>query len=191
MRDPLNPGEITVALRASKDGGAEDFERLYDLVYADLKRLAGYQARKSPDAVTLGATGLVNEAFLRLIRYTDAEWNDRDHFYAVASRAMRNVVVDECRRRLAGKRGGGEFHTDIDGQQLAAVERAEAVLAIDEELDNLRRENVTQADIIECRFFAGYTEEETAQTLGISTRSVQRHWKLAREWLRERLTDGD
>ncbi|MEM9302598.1 MAG: ECF-type sigma factor [Pseudomonadota bacterium] len=182
-------GDITQALRASLDGDSDAVENLYGLVYADLKRLAGFQHRRSPDAVTLTPTGLVNEAFLRLVNYSNADWGDRNHFFAVASKAMRQVVVDECRRRLAEKRGGGAVHEDIDAIEVPIERRAEAVLAVNEALDELRTENEKLAGVVECRFFAGLTEEETAQATGLSLRSVQRYWQQARGLLRERLED--
>ena len=180
-------GDITTALKASREGGASDWDHLFKLVYQDLRRLAGIQGRNSPDVVTLERTGLVNEAFLRLVKYSNVDWQSRDHFFAVASKAMRQIVVDECRRRLAEKRGGGAVHVDINDVDAEAERQAEAVLAINEELDALRASDPDLARVVECRFFAGYSEEETAAAMGVSLRTVQRKWKQARELLKERL----
>ncbi len=182
-----DPGDITQALRASAGGGDKAWSELLALVYEDLRRLARQQQYRSPDAITLNATGLVNEAFLRLVNYSNADWADRNHFFAVASKAMRQIVVDECRRRLAEKRGGGEQHVDIDFEQVSASGKIETVLAIDEALNLLQQDRPELAQVVECRFFTGLSEQETAETMGVSLRSVQRYWNQAREQLKAKL----
>lgn len=158
-----------------------------DLVYHELRRIAISQQRGAPAAMTLNATGVVHEAFLKLMHYDNADWNDRGHFFAVATRAMRQVVVDYCRQRLAKKRGGDAVHHELNEELIAANQQAENILNIDRAMETLEAENPKLARVVECRFFAGLSEAETSEAMDASLRSVQRYWHQARQRLQELL----
>jgi RNA polymerase sigma factor (TIGR02999 family) len=182
------PGELTELLRAYAAGDAAAFDRLVPLVYEDLRRVARGQLRKGGRGALLDTTALVHEVWFKLVDGRDVSWQDRGHFLAVSARAMRQVVVDQARRQGAAKRGGGEVHAVLDEGRVAAAEDAFQVLAIDQALDRLAARSPRLARVVECRFFAGLGEEETAEALGVSLRTVQREWMRARAWLREDLS---
>jgi RNA polymerase sigma factor (TIGR02999 family) len=181
------PGELTELLRAYAAGDAEALDRLVPLVYDDLRRVARGQLRRGIRGAVLDTTALVHEAWFKLSAGGDVAWQDRGHFLAVSARAMRQVIVDEARRRNAGKRGGGQAGAALDESRLASAGDAFQVLAIDQALDRLAARGPRLARVVECRFFAGLGEEETAEALGVSLRTVQREWTRARAWLREDL----
>lgn len=179
--------EVTQLLRAHRDGDRAAFERLVPLVYDDLRRIARRQlGRGNPDGI-LQTTALVHESYLKLVDQSRADFQDRSHFLAVAARAMRQVVVDHARRRGAAKRGGGGHQTTLDEGHVAVESQAEWLLAVDQALTRLGERDGRLARIVECRFFAGLSEEETAAALGISVRTAQRDWMRARAWLQEEL----
>jgi RNA polymerase sigma factor (TIGR02999 family) len=181
------PGEVTVLLRSYRAGDREAFERMVPLVYEDLRRIARRQlGRGNPDGV-LQTTGLVHECYLKLVDQEEADWQDRAHFLAVAARAMRQVVVDHARRRGAAKRGSGRRQTTLDDGLIAVDAQAEWLLALDQALTRLAEREPRLARVVECRFFAGLSEEETAAALDVSLRTAQRDWMRARAWLQEEL----
>ncbi|MET0552963.1 MAG: sigma-70 family RNA polymerase sigma factor [Vicinamibacteria bacterium] len=182
------PGELTELLRAYAGGDAGAFDRLVPLVYDDLRRVARQQLRRGTRGVVLDTTALVHEVWFKLSDGGAVPWQDRGHFLAVSARAMRQVIVDEARRRNAGKRGGGQADAVLDEGRVAAAGDAFQVLAIDQALDRLAARSPRLARVVECRFFAGLGEEETAEALGVSLRTVQREWTRARAWLREDLS---
>lgn len=186
MADTREVNELLAALR---DGNREAFDRVVDLVYQDLRRIARASLRGAGPGDTLQTTSLVNEAWLRLRKHHGAGWQDRDHFLRVCARAMRQIVVSGARRRAAGKRGGGQRPVTLDEQQLPGPEQAEAVLALDGALDRLARHNERLARVVECRHFAGMSADETGRALGISGRTVDRDWIRASAWLREALAE--
>ena len=183
---------ITEALVAFRNGAPDGMDRLAPLVYEQLKRIARKQLRAEPVGHTLSTTALVHEAYLRLVDQTRADWQDRGHFYAVASGAMRRILVDYARRYRAARRGGGvdgapARPVTLDDTDIPIDERADALVALDEALERLGRLDERQARVVECRFFGGLTEEETAGALGISQRTVAREWVTARGWLYQEL----
>lgn len=181
-------GEITHALVAWQRGDREAFGTLVTLAYEELRRIARRQLRRARPAETLDTTGLVHEAYLKLAgRRGGVAWEDRAHFYAICAHAMRQILVDFARRRCAGKRGDGQPAVDLDACDVAVLDQAETVLLVDRALDRLAAADARLARVVECRFFAGLTEEETAAALGVSSRTVRRDWLLARAWLREQL----
>ena len=187
---------ITDALVALRDGAPGALDRLVPLVYADLARIAHRQLRFEAVGHTLSTTALVHEAYLRLVDQTRAEWADRAQFFAVAAGAMRRVLVDHARRQRAGRRGGARSRAVSlealdagDAGLLAIGERADVLLALDEALERLAALDARQAQVVECRFFGGLTESETADGLGMTTRTVERDWVKARGWLYEALRD--
>ena len=187
-----DPEAITEALGALRNGAPDAMDRLAPLVYERLRRIAHRQLRAEPMGHTLSTTALVHEAYLRLVDQTRAEWQDRGHFFAVASGAMRRILVDYARRYRAARRGGGEDGAPVrpislDDTEIPVDERAEALVALDEALERLGEFDARQARVVECRFFGGLTEEETAAALGISQRTVAREWVTARGWLFQEL----
>jgi RNA polymerase sigma factor (TIGR02999 family) len=182
----LDPGEFTQLLIATRGGDAGSWSDLVRLVYSDLKRLARRQLT-AVDTDTLGATGLVNECYLRLFGQARVTVANRRHFFYLASRVMRQILCDYAREQLSEKRGGSQRREElsiVDAETFAETER---LVMIDDALRMLERENARLAHVFECRYFAGLSEAETAEALGISLRTVQRGWNLARGWLAERL----
>jgi RNA polymerase sigma factor (TIGR02999 family) len=180
-------GEVTQLLRAYGQGDPAAFDRVLPLVYDDLRRIARRRlGHGNPDGI-LDTTSLVHESYLKMVGQDEAFYQDRGHFLAVAARAMRQVVVDFARRRGAAKRGGGSIQTTLDDGQIAIEGQAEQLLALDQALTRLGERSPRLARVVECRFFAGLSEEETATALGVSLRTAQREWMRARAWLQEEL----
>jgi RNA polymerase sigma factor (TIGR02999 family) len=175
-------------LRASA-GRPDAVDGMFPVVYDELRRLAHRHLSGEPGARTLGTTELVHEAYLRLIDQTRVQWNDRAHFLAVAAMAMRRILVDRARSRQTLKRGGARVSVPLELVDLSADDRAELLVALDEALDRLRALDERQARVVECRFFGGMTEEETAEALGIGLRTAKRDWAKARSWLYTELYD--
>ena len=173
---------ITDVLRRAGEGESEAFDRLMRLVYHDLRRIARQQLR-GHNAQTLDTSALVNEAYLKLADQKAIEFNDRAHFFGIAARAMRQIIVDYARERLAQKRGGDQRRVDLDETRIAAVDDAESLIAVHEALSDLARHDERLVRVVECRFFTGLSEQETAEALGVSTRTVERDWARARAWL--------
>jgi RNA polymerase sigma factor (TIGR02999 family) len=180
-RDAAREG-ITDLLLQLRHGDPTAMERLYALVYEELRRIAHRQLRGERPDHTLGTTGLVHETYLKLIDQTRVEWRDRAHFYRVASWAMRRILVDYARRYGALRRGGGLRRVPLD-EESALLEREESLLALDEALERLAAVSKRLSQVVECRYFGGLTEAETAEALGVTTRTVQRDWAKARGWL--------
>ena len=180
--DP-RPGDFTGALVAIREGDEQAFDRLVQLVYHDLRRIARNQRRRPGAAAPLQTTALVHETYLRLVDQAQAGFRDRGHFFAAWARAMRHVLVDEVRKHRASKRGGGALPLPLDDAGLTAEGSPELVLAVDELLTGLGERDPALRRIVECRFYAGFTEAETAEALSMSLRSVQRGWWKARAWL--------
>jgi RNA polymerase sigma factor (TIGR02999 family) len=188
---PEDEAAITDALCAFRNGAPDAMDRLAPLVYEQLKRIAHRQLRAEPIGHTLSTTALVHEAYLKLVDQTRADWQDRGHFYAVASGAMRRILVDYARRYRAARRGGDDGApaqpVPLDDADIPVAERAEALVALDEALERLGRLDERQARVVECRFFGGLSEEETGSALGISQRTVAREWVTAKGWLYQEL----
>ena len=186
--DSATSTAITDFLLEARAGDREAMDRLFGLVYEELRRIAHHALRHERAGHTLGTTGLVHEAYFKLVDQTRVEWRDRAHFFGVASRAMRQVLVEYARRRGAVKRGGRTRVVALEEGLVPAEERADALLAVDEALTRLAAHDAELARVVECRFFAGLTEEETAETTGASLRTVQRQWRRAKAWLYQELT---
>jgi RNA polymerase sigma factor (TIGR02999 family) len=179
-------GDITQMLALARAGDGEAWQQVVAVVYADLRRLAHRQLVGPQRDQTMDTTGLVHECYLRLAGAT-ATPNDRGHFFALAARVMRQVIVDYARERLAQKRGGGERPIALDEADDAELREAQRYAALDDALSTLMQVDERRARVVECRFFAGLSEEETAAALDMSLRSVQREWQAARDWLRTEL----
>lgn len=180
--------DVTRLLLDFSAGDPEAGRRVVPLVYAELKRIAYDRLlRERDDDFT--PTALVHEVFLRLVDVTRVEWQDRAHFFALAARVMRRVLVDAARARRAQKRGGDAPHVPLDAteaqRQLGGLDRDDTLLALDEALVALGRRSERQARVVECRYFAGLTVEETAAVLDVSPRTVRYDWRLAQAWLYE------
>jgi RNA polymerase sigma factor (TIGR02999 family) len=169
-------------LRASA-GEADAVAGIFPIVYDELRRLAHHYLARESSGRTLGTTELVHEAYLRLIDASRVEWTGRAHFMGIAASAMRRILVDRARARRSLKRGGARRPIPLDAIQLAAEERADLVVSLDEALQRLRALDERQARVVECRFFGGMTEEETAEAIGIGVRTAKRDWVKAKSWL--------
>ena len=175
--------DVTKLLRAWSDGDQAALERLTPLVHAELHRLARiFMARERPQH-TLETGALVNEAFLRLVDWKNADWQNRAHFFAVSAKLMRRILVDFARSRESQKRGGGAFAVTLDGAPALSPGRSADIIALDEAMERLAAIDERRSRIVELRFFGGLSVEETAHVLGISRGTVQRDWKLAKAWL--------
>ena len=184
MPNPSPPTDLLAALRA---GRRDSLDRLLPLVYDELRLIAHrHLAMRGPGA-TLQTTGLVHEAYLKLVDQSRAEWNDRAHFLALASLAMRHVLVDRAKARLRVKRGGAQVRVDLDAEAIPVDEQPETLLQLHDALDRLAEVEPRLARVVECRFFGGLTEDETAEALGVTARTVQRDWAKARVLLRRAL----
>lgn len=170
-------------------GEAAAVERIFPLVYDELRRLAHQHLARESTGRTLTTTELVHEAYLKLIDQTRVEWASRAHFMGVAAIAMRRILVDRARTRRRLKRGGTSVRIPLENIDLTTDERADLVVALDEALERLRTLDERQMRVVECRFFGGMTEEETADALGIGLRTAKRDWAKARSWLYAELYD--
>lgn len=187
MTDGAATDKISRLLRQHAGGDAEALEDLMPLVYEQLRQLARRQIAGNKRHHTLNTTALVHEAYLQLQRSSDVDWQGKGHFYAICSRTMRRIIVDYARRQSAQKRGGGKSDLTLEPHHAPLVNEAETWLALDRALDVLGSFNERLARTVECRFFAGLSEEETAEALSVSRRTVQRDWPRARAWLRKEL----
>ena len=180
-----NPdSDVTALLIAWSNGSGEALDRLLPLVYDECRRLAAYQLRQEHPEHTLDPTALVHELYLKLIDQRRASWENRAQFFGVVAQMMRRILVDYARARRAEKRGGGSLMVSLDAiAETSADSRIADVLAIDEALEGLAAHDADQVRIIELRFFAGLSVEETARVLGRSPRTIKREWRLAKAWL--------
>ena len=176
-------GAVTQMLRAVSDGDSHAAADLLPLVYAELRKLARARMAKTPPGNTLQPTALVHEAYVRLIGKDNPGWDSRGHFFAAAAQAMRRILVEQTRRKASKKHGGGRKRVDLGDLEPAIAPPSEDVLALDEALTRLEEADPRQAKIVMLRYFGGLTAEETAATLDISLRTVEREWRFARAFL--------
>ncbi|MCC5868136.1 MAG: sigma-70 family RNA polymerase sigma factor [Gammaproteobacteria bacterium] len=186
--------EITQLLKEAEAGDRGALDRLYEAVYSELKTLAAAQRRRWQGNETLNATALVHEAYLKLVQLPNPQWQNRGHFFAVAARAMRHILVDEAKRVSAAKRGSNPQQVGLTQAEalMPAPDQSLAtdVLALHQSLESLEASNPRQVRVIECRFFAGLQTEETSEALGISVSTVRRDWELAKIWLERHLGEA-
>lgn len=176
-------GDATVLLAAVEQGDATAADQLIDLVYEELRRLATYRMAQEAPGQTLQPTALVHEAWLKLIGAGDRKFESRAHFFAVASEAMRRILIDRARRRQTQRHGGQYERVDFQETGLVAPAEDDQLLAVDEALDKLSREHPVQAQVVKLRYFGGMTNEEISQALGLSVSTVKNYWTFARAWL--------
>ena len=175
--------EITRLLSDWAGGDRDALERLTPLVHAELRRIARRQMGGERQGHTLQATALVNEAYLRLAGQDGFEWRDRAHFYAVCAQVMRHVLIDHARAHARDKRGGGALHIELNEAALMGGEGASELVALDEALRELEEVDPQKGRVVELRYFAGLSIEETAEVLNISPTTVRREWRRAKAWL--------
>jgi RNA polymerase sigma-70 factor (ECF subfamily) len=176
-------GEITRLLGAFRRGQPEAEAHLIDLTYRELRKIAAGHLRRERSARSLQTTDLVHEAYLRLVEQAGTPWRDRAHFFQVAAHVMRQILVDRARKRHAGKRGGGVPQISLDKALDIAEARSADLLMLEEALARLQQMDGRQCQVVEMRFFAGMSEDEIAEVLGVSARTINREWRMARAWL--------
>ncbi len=180
--------DVTRVLSAIKKGDPQAAEQLLPLVYNELRRLAASKMASEKPGQTLDATGLVHEAYLRLVGPTpsarrDSAWDCRGHFFAAAAEAMRRILVESARRKRRAKHGGGMVRAELSIDQAASLERPDEIAALDEALERLAKSNPEAVDLVKLRYFAGFSNAEAAALLGISPRKANQVWAYARAWL--------
>ncbi len=179
--------QITRLLEAVDEGNTSAAQRLLPLVYEELRRLAASRMAKERGVQTLQPTALVHEAYLRLVEDTQAEWQNRGHYFAAASEMMRRILVDRAREKAAKKRGGHFTRVDLEEVQLAIETRPDILCAVNEAIDELSRIAPEKAELVKLRFFVGMTNQEAAKALDVSLVTAKRYWSYARAWLFQRL----
>jgi RNA polymerase sigma factor (TIGR02999 family) len=184
--------EVTRILTELASGRAEAAEQLLPVVYAELRKLAGSQLARLRPGQTLQPTALVHEAYLKLVDAKDPGWNGRGHFFGAAAQAMREIVVDHLRRKSAAKRGSGQDKEELEAAFAVAAPglKADDALAIDAALAKLEAEHPRKAQVVVMRYFGGFSEEEIAEALGVTTRTVEREWRFARAFLHAALAES-
>jgi len=179
--------EVTQILREISGGNQQGAEQLLSLVYTELKRIAAQKMAGEAPGNTLQPTALVHEAWIRMVGEGDAHFENRAHFFSAAAEAMRRILVDSARRKNAAKRGSGAERVELEDDHLVQAVPSEDLLAIDEALDALAREDPAAASLVKLRYFAGMSMGEAAATMGLPLRSAERTWAYARAWLRRQI----
>ena len=182
--------QLSALLKDWKDGDAAALQRLTPLIYDELRRMAHRYAQRERNGHTLQTTALVNEAYVRLAGH-QADWQDRNHFFALVARVMRHILIDHARRRQFVKHGGELERVSLDEAAVMAGERAAELISLDEALEELARLDVRKSKVVELRYFGGLSLEETAAALEISEMTVRRDWRAAKAWLFRRLSEHD
>jgi RNA polymerase sigma factor (TIGR02999 family) len=186
-----NPLEITGLLKAWASGDQGALERLTELVYQELRRMARRYLRNERAGNSLQATALVNEVYLRLVDVKNVEWRERAQFFALSAQLMRRILVDAARTRTSYKRGGALVKIEFDEAVALLPEPERFILALEDALETFAESAPRQAKIVELRYFGGLTEDEIAEVLGISVRTVQRDWQFAKAWLTRALRGAE
>jgi RNA polymerase sigma factor (TIGR02999 family) len=179
--------DVTAILQAAQQGDATAAARLLPLVYGELRKLAQARMARLPPGQTLQPTALVHEAYLRLLGKTDLQLDSRKHFFFAAARAMRDILVEQARSKAGPKRGGGRRRVELKADTAAYGPAPEDLLALNEVLTELEKEDPLKAQLVNLRYFAGMNMAETAQALGVSERTLHRHWRFVKAWLKSRL----
>jgi RNA polymerase sigma factor (TIGR02999 family) len=175
--------DITQILQAVARGEGHASEELFPLIYDELRHLAASHMAQERPGHTLQATAIVHEAWLRLVSDGDRTWQNRAHFFGAAAEAMRRILIENARRKSALKRGGGLLRVDIEGLDIAAATPDDKILMLNEALENLQAEDPEKARIVVMKFFGGMTNQELAEHLGVTERTVERQWAFARAWI--------
>ena len=184
-----SPDEVTGLLIAWGNGDQAALDELIPLVYGELRRLAGSYMRRERQGNTLQTSALINEAYLRLVNQESIQWQNRAHFFGVAARLMRQILVDHARSRSRAKRGGGSQMVSLAEPAVMSQEVVE-VIALDKALTNLAEMDPRKSQIVELKFFGGLTTEEVAEVLKVTSRTVDREWRKAKAWLHRAISKG-
>jgi RNA polymerase sigma factor (TIGR02999 family) len=187
MDDSTSPGDVTELIVQARKGDDRALKRLLPTVYDELRRMARQHLRRERSDHTLDGTALVHEAYLRLVGSPSPDWQDRAHFFGIAARCMRQVLVDHARARGAAKRGGAWERTSLTNKGLGVALPLTELIALDEALERLGELDPRLLKVVEYRFFGGLEEREIAELLGVTRRTVQRDWVAARTWLYKEL----
>lgn len=175
--------DVTALLGQLSKGNEAAGQTVMPLIYGELRRIAGRYMRREQGEVVLQATALVHEAYMKLVEQRSVDWQSRGHFFAIAAQLMRRILVDHARKRIRLKRGGGRAPIQLDEGVALSPDRSSELIEMDAALSRLAKIDPRQAKIVELRFFAGLTVEETAEILGISAKTVKRDWSVAKAWL--------
>src|SRR6516164_9133479 len=186
MRIPVD--DITILLASWREGDGRALDRLLPLIRSELHRMAKWHLGREGKNRTMQPSSLVQEAFVRLLPHRDVGWQNRAHFFAVASQVMRHVLVDYARRRRRVKRSGAAIHIPVDAAVILSGEQVEQIVAVDLALERLLKIDERKSRVLEMRFFGGLSVEETAEVLGVAPNTVIRDWNFARAWLRRELS---
>lgn len=187
---PPDDQAITRLLAEASGGNIEALNRLFPLVYDELRNLARSRLQSERAGHTLNTTALVHEAYMKLVDQTRVDWQNRAHFYAVASQAMRRILINYAHARKAAKRGGGAAHVPLEDAVVFTEDQVEELLALDQALDRLKEFNQRGADVVVYRFFGGLTYDEIAEVLDTSPVTARRAWTTAKSWLRRELAEA-
>ncbi len=182
------PPDVTQLLKDWNGGDQAAADKLMPLVYEELRRLAHQYMRREKPGHTLQTSALVNEAYVRLVDQAKIQWEGRAHFFGIAARLMRQILVDQARRKNFAKRGGGAIRVSLDSTDAIAQQQSANVMALDEALKTLEQTDPRKSRIVELRFFGGMSIEETAEALKVSPGTVMREWTFARAWLRNQMS---
>ena len=175
--------DVTRILERVEQGDPQAAEALLPVVYDELRRLAAHKMAQEMAGHTLQPTALVHEAWLRLVGNESQSWQNRAHFFGAAAEAMRRILIESARRRARLKRGGNPERVDLEDLPIAAPDRDETLLAVDEALNQLEKEDPEKARIVKLKFFVGLTNQQVAQSLGVTERTIERTWAYAKAWL--------
>lgn len=186
----LSQNQVTQLLLDWGNGDKAALDKLVPVVYQELRRLAAYYMRRERPGHTLQTSALVNEAYMRLVDYSQMRWQSRAHFFAVAAQAMRRILVEHARKRHFAKRGGGAVKVSFDEAAIVSQEQAADLVALDDALTSLEAMDERKARIVELRYIGGLNIEETAEVLSISPATVQREWRAAKAWLYREIKEG-
>ncbi len=187
MTDPSAADQMTLMLHAIRRGDAGSSEDLLPVVYEELRRLAMSRMAKEASGQTLQATALVHEAWLRLVQDGDRTWQNRAHFFGAAAEAMRRILIENARRKSRLKRGGDLLRVDLGDVELVDTTPDEKILLINEALEQMETSDPEKARVVVLKFFGGLTNQEVAENLGVTERTVERHWAFAKAWLFEKI----
>lgn len=187
-----NQGDITRVLAELREASRDEaLDRLVPLVYDELRALAGARLRHERPDHSLQATALVHEAYLRLLGDARPPWNDRRHFFAATAQAMRRILIEDARKRSRAKRGGTRVRVELSGVEFVSEQDPDEILALDDAIRRLGEQEPEAAEVVQLRFFAGLSVEETARALELSERTVKREWAFARAWLYDALREPE
>ncbi|MDB6053179.1 MAG: polymerase subunit sigma [Verrucomicrobiales bacterium] len=179
--------EVTRILNSARQGDAKAADELLPLVYQELRKLAGHKMSGESAGHTLQPTALVHEAWLRLVGNNDKDWDNRGHFFAAASEAMRRILVDHARKKNSQKRGSGVSHEELDESSIVLTVPADELLAVNDALDALQAEDSDAAELVKLRYFVGMTMDECASAMNLAPRTAERLWAYARAWLKKEI----